>query len=249
MAELTFNESSYINTANTRHFSVMIDDLKMDVGEGRFGCVCGGAGLGKSRAVKYYHANSENTIYLESTFIWKNSDLAFLQDLCRELGIDNPKRNKEWCFRAITESLYQNSDTIIFIDEVDRMRNSFLEIVRDITRITLCPVIFIGEPGLLPMMQQNERVWTRTFEPVQFAPMQPSDILIYAQEAAGAELSLDVAGILHQTKTKKTAAGNFRLVKRALLYAIAYANAAKAGEITVQIAEMAIKSAIRWANK
>lgn len=249
MAELIFNESSYIHTANTRHFSVMIDDLKMDVGEGRFGCVCGGAGLGKSRAVKYYHANNENTIYLESTLIWKNSDLAFLRDLCRELGIENPRKNKEWCFRAVVESLYQNPNTIVFIDEADRMKNNFLEIVRDITRITLCPIVLIGEPGLLPMMQQNERCWTRTFEPVQFAPMQPSDLLIYAQEAAGAELSLEVAGILHQTKTKKTVNGNFRLVKRALLYAIAYANAAKSGEITVQIAEMAIKSAIRWANK
>jgi DNA transposition AAA+ family ATPase len=227
----------------------MLDDLKMDVGEGRFGCVCGGAGLGKSRAVKYYHANNENTIYLESTLIWKNSDLAFLRDLCRELGIDNPRKNKEWCFRAVVESLYQNPNTIVFIDEADRMKNNFLEIVRDITRITLCPIVLIGEPGLLPMMQQNERCWTRTFEPVQFAPMQPSDLLIYAQEAAGAELSLEVAGILHQTKTKKTVNGNFRLVKRALLYAIAYANAAKSGEITVQIAEMAIRSAIRWANK
>lgn len=246
---LEFNESIYLQTANARRFSLMIDDLKMDVGEGRFACVCGGAGLGKSRAVKYYHANSENTIYLESTLIWKNSDLAFLQDLCRELGVDSPKRNKEWCFRTIIENLYQNSDTIIFIDEADRMRNNFLEIVRDITRITLCPVVLIGESGLLPMMQQNERVWTRTFEPVQFVPMQPSDLLIYAQEAAGAELSLEVASILHQTKTKKTANGNFRLVKRALLYAIAYANAAKSAEITVQIAEIAIKSAIRWANK
>ncbi len=249
MPELQFDESLYIQTANTRNFTLMIDDLRMDVGEGRFACVCGGAGLGKSRTVKWYHANNESSIYIESTLIWKTSDLAFLADLCRELGIENPKRNREWCFRAIVESLYQNPDTILFIDEADRMKNNFLEIVRDITRITLCPVVLIGEPGLLPMMQQNERVWTRTFEPVLFTPMKESDVIIYAQDSAGVEIPLEVAKILHQTKTKKTANGNFRLVKRALLYAIAYANAAKTEEITVKIAEMAIKSAIRWANK
>lgn len=249
MSDLSFNHAVYVQTANTRNLVLMIDDLRMDVGEGRFGCIYGGAGLGKSKAVKWFHANNPDTIYMESTDMWRTSALEFLKDFCRELGIENPKRNKGWCFRAIIDALYEMPDTIIFIDEIDRLNNNFLEIVRDITRMTLCPIVLIGEPRLLPLMQTNERVWTRTFEPVAFSPMKESDLIIYAQQAIGVELSVKVAGILHQTKTKKTANGNFRLVKRALLYAIAYANAANTCEISEEIAHNAIKSAIRWATK
>jgi DNA transposition AAA+ family ATPase len=249
MGELYFNKSVYVQTANTRNLVLMMDDLAMDVGEGRFACVYGGAGLGKSEAVKWYHANHADTIYIESSRSWKTSSLAFLSDLCRELGIERPKRNRDWCFRRIIEALYENPDTVIFLDEADRLGTDGLEYARDITRITFCPIVLIGEMRLLSIMQQNERIWTRTFEPVQFAPMKESDVIIYAQEAAGAQLSIEVAGILHQTRTKNTANGNFRLVKRALLYAIAYANAAKSQEITKPIAEAAIKSAIKWATK
>ena len=249
MDDLRFSESVFVQNTNTRNFVLAMEDLLLDVGEGRFGIVCGGAGLGKSRAVKWFHANNENTIYLESTLIWKTSTLAFLIDLCRELGIENPKRSREWCFRVIIETLFERPNIIIFIDEADRMGNNFLELVRDITRISLCPIVLIGEPRLLPLMQTNERVWTRTFAPVHFAPMREEDVIVYAEKASGVELSIEVAGILHQTKTKKTADGNFRLVKRALLYAIAYANAARSPEITKEIAESAVKSAIKWATK
>ncbi len=249
MGQLAFNKSVYVQTANTRNLVLMMDDLRMDVGEGRFACVYGGAGLGKSQAVKWYHANNAHSIYIESTDIWRTSTLEFLKDLCRELGIEKPKRNRGWCFRAIVEALYENPETILFIDEVDRLGNGFLEIVRDITRISLCPVVLIGEPRLISIMQTNERVWTRTFEPVRFVPMKESDVIIYAKEAAGVDISVEVAGILHQTRTKKTANGNFRLVKRALLYAIAYANAAGSETITEKIAQTAVKSAIKWATK
>ena len=249
MTALSFNKSVFIQTANTRNLLLLMDDLHLDTSEGRFACVCGGAGLGKSEAVKWYHANNDETIYLESCQSWKTSTLAFLYDLCRELGIERTRRNRDWCFRAIVDRLFDRPETIIFIDEADRLGNDGLEYARDITRISLCPIVMIGEPRLLPIMQANERVWTRTFAPVQFAPMKESDVIIYAQEAAGVELSVEVAGILHQTQTKRIDKGNFRLVKRALLYAIAYANANRAGEINATIAKAAIKSAIQWANR
>ena len=249
MAQLTFNKAVFIQTGNTRNLLLLMDDLRLDVGEGRFACVCGGAGLGKSESVKWYHANHEETIYLESSLSWKTSTLSFLTDLCRELGIERTRRNRDWCFRAIIETLFERPETVILVDEADRLGNDGLEYARDITRISLCPVVLIGEPRLLPMMQANERVWTRTFAPVEFATMKESDVIIYAQEAAGVELSVEVAGILHQTQTKRTERGNFRLVKRALLYAIAYANANKTQEISVPIAQAAIKSAIQWANR
>ena len=247
--ELKLSEAVFIQTPNTRNFGLMLDDLRMDVGEGRFGVVSGPAGLGKSRTVKWHHANSTDTVYLESTAVWKTSELAFLRDLCFEFGLENVRNRKEYCFRDIIDHLSTHPETLLIIDEADRMSNLGLELCRDITRTTVCPIILVGEKKLLSFMQQNERVWTRTFAPVMFKPMRESDVIVYAKDVAGLSLSVEVAEILHRTKTKNTDDGNFRLVKRALIYAISYANASNAEDITPDIARMAIKSAVKWVSK
>lgn len=249
MPELKMSHSVFIQTQNVRNLLTMMDDIGMDIGEGRFAVICGGAGLGKSRSVKWYHANHQHTIYLESTAVWYSSELEFLCDLCRELGIENIAHRKGRCYRDIIDFLFDHPETVIFIDEVDRLKNIHLELMRDITRATLCPIVLIGEKNLIPFMRKNERVWTRTFEPVMFGAMRPSDVIIFVKEAVGVQIGADVAAILHKTGTKNTTDGNFRLVKRAVQYAIQYANAKKSETITPEIAAMAIKSAIQWAKK
>ena len=116
---------------NARNFMLLLEDLRMDTYEGRFGCVVGGAGIGKSRVVKYFHTNAQETVYIESTNTWKTSSLSFLKDVCRELDIESPKGNRDWCFRAIVETLYDNPETIILVDEADRLGNEGLEFARD----------------------------------------------------------------------------------------------------------------------
>ena len=248
MEPLKFSTSVFIQTQNSRNLALMMDDIKMNIGEGRFAVICGSAGLGKSEAIKRYHANSTRTVYIESMITWVSSELAFLRDLCKELGIESPRHTKNRCFRDIYDYLCENPDTIIFVDEVDRMRNIHLEYMRDLTRSTMCPFVLCGEPNLLPLMKRNGRVWTRTFEPLMFKPMRKSDVIIYAKEATGVDINTEIADILHQTSTKSTPDGNFRLVKRALQYAVQYANSASS-TITKKVAATAIKSAIRWANK
>lgn len=246
---LTMSNSEFIQTQNVRNVVMMMDDIRMDMDEGRFGVICGGAGLGKSRTVKWYHANHGNTVYLESTAIWYSSDLEFLRDLCRELGFEDIPHRKGRCFRDIVDYLFEHPDTVIFIDEVDRLKNMHLELMRDITRMTLCPIVLIGERKLVPFMQRNERVWTRTFEPVMFKPMKQSDVIIYVKDAMGVQIGADIATILHNTRTKNTSEGNFRLVKRALQYCVQYAKAKNSEKVTADIAKSAITSAVRWARK
>ena len=164
-------------------------------------------------------------------------------------GIEDVSYRKGRCFRDILDCLWENRDTVIFIDEVDRLKNAHLELMRDITRATICPIVLIGEPRLIPFMRRNERVWTRTFEPVTFGPMKQSDVIIYVQDAIGINIAADVANILHRTATKDTSNGNFRLVKRAVQYCVQYANAKNTGDVTPEIATAAIKSAIQWAAK
>jgi len=249
MPELKMSNSVFIQTQNVRNVLMMMEDIQMDTGEGCFGMICGGAGLGKSETVKWYYANHPNTVYLPSTAIWRSSELEFLRDLCRELGIEDVGHRKGRCYRDIMDYLFENRDAVIFIDEVDRLKNGHLELMRDFTKVSLCPFVLIGERNLVPFMQRNERGWTLTFEPVMFSPMKHSDVIIFAKEAAGVKIGADVAAILHKTGTKNTSDGNFRLVKRAVQYAIQYANAKNSDAITPEIAGTAIKSAIHWAKK
>jgi len=248
MPELRISHSVFIQTQNVRNVVTMMDDVGMDIGEGKFGVVYGKAGLGKSETVKWYHANRKNTVYLESTAIWITSELEFLRDFCFELGIENIAHRKGRCFRDIIEYLFEHPETIIFIDEAGRLKGGHLELMRDITRMTLCPIVLIGEHNLLNLLKYGGRdgIQTRTFNPVKFSPMKQSDVIIFAKEAAGVRIGADVSAILHKTATKNTTDGNFRLVKRALQYAIQYANGKNTDRITPEIANMAIKSAIKW---
>ena len=247
MEPLQFSKSVFIQTQNTRNLVLMMDDIKMEIGEGRFAVICGSAGLGKSEAIKWYHANDTRTVYIESMITWVSSELAFLRDLCKEFGIE-PRHTKNLCFREIYDHLCENPETIIFVDEIDRMRNIHLEYMRDLTRSTMCPFVLCGEPNLLPFMKRNSRVWTRTFEPLIFKTMRKSDVIIYAKEATGVDIGPEIANTLYHTATKNTPDGNFRLVKRAVQYAVQYANSAQS-IITKEIAAAAINSAIKWANK
>ncbi len=250
MTKLSISHSVFIQTKNVRDVVIMMDDLGMDVGEGKFGVVYGKAGLGKSETIKWYHANHNNTIYLESTAIWISSELEFLRDFCFELGIENVASRKGRCFNDINDYLFDHQDTIIFIDEAGRLKPGHLELMRDITRVTTCPIVLIGEHNLMNLLKQGGKdgIQTRTFSPVKFSPMKQSDVIIFAKEAIGVQITADVAAILHKTATKYTTDGNFRLVKRALHYCVQYANAKNIEEITPDIATDGIKAAIRWAK-
>ena len=185
MGALKMSNSVFIQTQNVRNVVLMMDDIKMDTGEGCFGMICGGAGLGKSETVKWYYANHQNTVYLSSTAIWFSSELEFLRDLCRELGVEDIAHRKGRCYRDIMDYLFEHPDTVVFVDEVDRLKNMHLELMRDFTKMSLCPFVLIGERKLIPFMQRNERGWTLTFEPVMFAPMKQSDVIILCQGRRG----------------------------------------------------------------
>lgn len=238
MEKITVRPVFVEKTKNVRNFTVMMDGLALGEGEGRFGMVYGRAGRGKSRTCQWYHGHHDS-IYLRMLKIWAKSDIEFLKDLARELGVMNPPHRRGICFREIIDRLIVDPRPI-FLDEIERLPQAIMEICRDITDLTCAPIILIGEEELVSYMKQNRRVWSRTYRALEFLQITRADIVSYIKEATGG-VTIDngVSGILHDS-----AGGDFRLVRRDVLNLVQIANAKGTREITEDMVKIAVKSGL-----
>lgn len=227
----------FVKTKNVRNFEVMMDGLALGAGEGRLGLVYGRAGRGKTRTSQWYSAHN-NCLYLRVATIWRTSELEFLKALCREVGIITPPKRKGPCFTEVVDRLVTEPRPV-FIDEIEKLPKTFLDLVRDLSDMTTAPFILIGEEELVSYMQQNRRVWSRTYQQLEFESISISDVLMYASDASGLKLSMPVASILH-----KNSGGDFRLLRRDMLLLVQYANAKGTREITEEMAQIAVKAGL-----
>ncbi|MGA7644621.1 MAG: AAA family ATPase [Syntrophobacteraceae bacterium] len=223
----------FVSTKNVRNFEVMLDGLALAKGEGRLGCVASPPGRGKTFTAQVYAANHD-CIYFRVASIWKHSGLDFMQALCLEVGITPPPGRKGRCYSEVVLRL-RGTDRPVFIDEVQRLPKDFLNVILDLSDATACPFILLGEEEFKGLMQENKRVWSRTYQLLEFDPISPGDIIFYVREAAGLKLSKEVALILH-----KNSGGDFRIVRRDLLALVQFANARGTQEIDEELARIAV---------
>jgi hypothetical protein len=227
----------FVKTKNVRAFEVMMDGLALSEGEGRFGLVWGRAGRGKTRTCQWWHAHNPS-IYLRTMKIWAKSDIEFLKDFARELGVINPPHRRGICFREIIDRLIEYPRPV-FLDEIEKVTGMIIEIIRDISDITAAPFVFVGEEELYGVMERNRRVWSRTYQQLQFNPIDMADVITYATDASGLRLSPAVAGVLH-----KASGGDFRIVRRDMLNLVQIAGAKGTREITEDMAKIAVKTGL-----
>jgi len=226
----------FVKTRNVRNFEVMMDGLALSEGEGRLGIVYGRAGRGKPRTSQWYQANN-GCIYLRMITVWRTSELYFLQMLCREVGVLPPYR-KGPAFTAFTDKM-RSDPRPVFLDEMEKLPKFFLDLVRDLSDESKAPFILIGEDELLGYMRQNRKVWSRTFQQLQFDPIEIKDIIIFATETAGLKLTPQVAKLFYLSSE-----GDFRIVKRDILNLVQIANAKGTTEVTEDMAKIAIKTGL-----
>ncbi len=229
----------FVKTKNVRNFEVMMDGLDMAAGEGRLGAVIGRAGRGKTRTSQWYHAQMGG-VYMRAVTIWNTNPTDFLRTLCRELGIRVPPKRKGPAFEEAVDTLMADPKPV-FIDEIEKLPASFLDLIRDISDLSTAPFILIGEEELAVAMKRNRRVWSRTYQYVDFQPIDVADVIIYAQKAAGLELKPDTASIFHQSSE-----GDFRIVRRDILSLAQIINSKgdTSSTITPDLAKTAVKAGL-----
>jgi len=225
-------------TKNVRNFSVMMDGLALGRGEGRLGMVYGRAGRGKTRTAQWYHAHNGG-VFLRMQTIWRTSELEFLRALCRELGILSAPGRKGPAFMAVVDTLIMDPKPI-FLDEVEKLPKYFLDVIRDLSDLSTAPIILIGEEELVSYMRVNRRVWSRTYQSLEFLPISKPDIITYITASSGLAIDSQVAGVFHDAS-----GGDFRIVRRGLLALTQIANAKQTNQITVDMAQVAVKTGLR----
>jgi len=239
MQKIQFNPT-FVNTHNVRRFAVMMSALALAKDEGCFAIVWSRAGRGKTRTCQEWHAKSSGSIYLRALKIWHTSELGFLQMLVRELGEKFPPHRKVACFSAIVDRLV-DSPMPVFIDELEKLPGYFLEIIRDLTDLTGAPFVLIGEEEILNYMRRNRRVWSRTFQQLEFQPIAAGEIISYTHEATDLQLeSPKVADIYFEAS-----GGDFRIIKRDLLETMKLAYGKGTRTVDEKLAKMAVKAGLK----
>jgi len=228
----------FVKNSNTRAFDDLMDGLDLAAGEGCLGLVHGRAGRGKTRTTQRWHAHHPSSIYLRALTVWHSSELEFLKALCRELRIDPAPGRKGPAFMACVNALIEDP-VPVFIDEIEKLSRRFLDVIRDLTDLTAAPFILIGEDELVPHMKRNRRVWSRTFQHLEFKPVGAADVASYAHESADLTLSKEVVYILHGA-----ADGDFRLVRRNLLNLIHQMERSGQDRPTEEMARIAVRAGL-----
>ena len=223
----------FVKTANVRNFTVLMDALNLAAGEGCLGLVHGRAGRGKTRTAQWYTANHE-AVYLRAVTCWSTSELAFMQGLARELGVTSPPHRKGPCFAEVVDALLHHPRPV-FVDELEKLSVRFLDLVRDLSDLSTAPFVLVGEEELLPAMKRNRRVWSRTFQQIEFKPVGIADLMAYARDAAGLKLEPPVAEVFH-----KASGGDFRLIRRDILSLVQIANAKGTTTVDPDMARAAV---------
>lgn len=152
----------------------------------------GQAGRGKSVAADRYHYQRGGA-YVR---VWQGwSQTAFLQRLLFEVrgkNMDMPRHTGNRCKELVVQ-LLEAEPKPIFIDEADRLRIDRIEDLRDIHEMTGAPVVLIGEEGIFGLLHERRRIWSRIAYEVEFGPVSPAEIALYAQQAAGLDLPLSLS--------------------------------------------------------
>ena len=226
----------FVKTANVREFESAMQGLAMTQGEGRFAVIWGRAGRGKTRTAQYWCANhTKDTHYVLALQVWRHSQTEMLRAFARELNIVNPPGRLGPLFTEIGERLVATNRPTFFLDEPDKLTINHLEVIRDLTESTGAPFVLIGEEGLPDMLRRERRIWSRTYQHVQFKPFAVADIVQYVTSAAGIRFTSQGAA----EAVFKKSEGDIRLVKVICTHLAQVLNAkgsAEADEATVAAA-------------
>lgn len=220
-------------------------DAATDSGKGLSGFILayGQAGRGKSVAADQYRYTRDTGAYVR---VWQNwSQSAFLQRLLfevRRTNEDMPRYNGNRC-KEIIVHLLKNKPQPLFIDEADRLKIDRIEDLRDIYEMTGVPIVLIGEEGLLGLLSERRRIWSRVVHDVEFGPINASEVAMYAMRAAGLDIEPELC-----RRIADKAEGDFRLVRNMMILLEKAAIAAEAIKVDAAMMDTVLSSR-NWRRK
>ena len=233
-----------IDTEATIRFDGAVDSaLESDKALSGFILAYGQAGRGKSVAADRYHYSRDTGAYIRVWQGWSQS--AFMQRLLFEVrgtNEDMPRYNGNRCKEMIVQLLKDNPMPL-FIDEADRLKIDRIEDLRDIYEWTGVPIILIGEEGLLGLLSERRRIWSRVVHDVEFGPINAAEVAMYAMQGADLDIPANLCG-----RIAEKSEGDFRLVRNMMLLLEKAAKAADTRKVDGAMLDV-VFTARNWRRK
>lgn len=152
--------------------------------------VIGGAGLGKTIALRHYAKNNSNVIMIETdpTFTAK----VLLTELCQMLGVVAGKNNNHSMMEAIIEKL-KGSDKLLIIDEAELLAYKPLEILRRIHDKAGVGIVLAGLPQLRTNLRGSKGEYKQLYSRVGMVldlknQLPETDIAMLCETALGVDI-------------------------------------------------------------
>lgn len=232
-----------IPTEATTRFNEAVDAV-VDAGRGTSGFILahGQAGRGKSVAADQYHYERGGA-YIRVWEGWRQA--AFLQRVLFEVRGKNgdlPRLGADRCKQTIVD-LLERERKPIFVDEADRLAIGRIEDLRDILEMTGAPIILIGEESIFGLLSERRRIWSRVAHEVEFGPISPAEVGLYAMKAAALDIPPELC-----KRLAERAEGDFRLVRNMMILLEKAAKAAESFKVDEAMLET-VFAARPWRRK
>lgn len=192
------------------------------------GCVTGSAGRGKTYAAKRFCLDNQDAVYV--LYVDGFSQTMLIREICEALtGLRH--RTFERCLMEIKQASSARRRLVI-IDEADKMPVPFLEMLRALNEAAGLPLALVGEDRLHSKMAAIPRLRSRIRNPyISFTEIDPSEVMIYYQTAAGVDVDPSAVNYLWQK-----AKGDFRTIANDAFAAVEMMKANAMRKLTLEAA-------------
>jgi len=109
------------NAVNTRNFNLITKFLDDARSHSNTYAILGDAGCGKTFSIKQYAANNAGAYLVQCNEFWSKKD--FLGELLRAMGKDRGGMSIPEMMNLITNTLRQESNSVVILDEVDKLND------------------------------------------------------------------------------------------------------------------------------
>ncbi len=147
------------------------------------GVITGLPGMGKTIAAQDYldslapHAHTALPIAIKVTVMPRSTPRALAKTIMDSLQEKSRGNNIYEIADEAAAAIVRNDLKLIIVDEADRLNEDSFEVLRHIFDKTGCPIVLVGLPSILRVVDRHEKFSSRVGLRMQFKPLQLEEVL------------------------------------------------------------------------
>jgi DNA transposition AAA+ family ATPase len=147
------------------------------------GVITAPAGTGKTIATQYYldslvpHSHTALPIAIKLKVMPRSTPRALAQTVLDGLQEKPKGRNIYEMADEAAKAIERNDLKLLVVDEADRLNEDSFEVLRHLYDKTGCPIVLVGLPSILRVIERHEKFSSRVGLRMQFRPLELEEVL------------------------------------------------------------------------